>query len=321
MGKKIVQIVQRGLGNTETKPQPEKGQTIATKRYCFTKNDIPQNEEEARKFYSAYSAKIKEIKNIVFIVFSLELGDKEKNYHLQGYFELSVKARLTEFKHIEAGAHFIKANGTKEQNISYCSKGETHIEGPTIWDKSKEPRYTAEELGLVEPIKLYNWQRDAINIASSKPDRRTIHWFYETEGNVGKTELARHLIYYHKFGLIDGGKKDIMCSIVGEDGNKEIMKGYVFNFSRDKEGYVSYDSMESIKDGLIFSSKYKSTGGLIPPVHIFVLANWKPDISKMSMDRWKIYNITDKQLIELNKPQKRNIEIEEYIENYNVNFD
>lgn len=321
MGKKIVQIVQRDLGNTETKSQPKKEQQIATKRYCFTKNDIPQNEEGAKIFYRTYSAKIKHIKNIVFYVFSLEKGENEGTYHLQGYMELSIKARITEFKEIEATAHFEKSKGNKQQNIDYCSKGDTHIEGPTIWDKSKEPKYTAEELGLIEPIKLYNWQRDAINIAQSKPDRRSIHWFFETEGNVGKTELARHLIYYHKFGLIEGAKKDIMCSILGEDGTKEIMRGYVFNFSRDKEGKVSYDSMESIKDGLIFSSKYKSTGGIIPPCHIFVFANWKPDLTKMSLDRWKIYNIKDKALIELNKPQKQDIELEGHIEDYNVSFD
>lgn len=303
----------KGLGNT--KPNPK--QHAPAIRWSFTINYEKEiTEEEARKNYSSNSSMLKTFTK--FFIYSLE---KVNNIHIQGYLECVNKMRMTAIKDIMGSRiHLEVSKGNREHNINYCSKTESQIEKPIMWDKSKEPKYTAEELGLVEPIKLYNWQREAINIASSKPDRRTIHWFFETEGNVGKTELARHLIYYHKFGLIDGKKKDIMCSIVGDDGTKEIMKGYVFNFSRDKEGKVSYDSMESIKDGLIFSSKYKSTGGIIPPCHIFVFANWMPDITKMSLDRWKIYNIKDKALIELNKPHKKDIELEDYIENYNVSF-
>lgn len=312
MGKNSSNSSKGVLGNTKPKPL----QQSPSIRWCFTKNDIPQNEEEAIKFYSSYSSKIKQY--CKYISYQLEKGEEGGLFHLQGYFELIKKSRLTEIKKIiDATAHFEPSKGTREQNNAYTGKNDTKIAGPFIYDKSKEPKYTAEELGLIDASNLYKWQTDAINIASSKPDRRTIYWFYETEGNAGKSELARHLLYYHKFGLIDGKKKDIMCSILGEDGNKEIMKGYLFNFSRDKEGKVSYDSMESIKDGLIFSSKYKSTGGIIPPVHIFVLANWKPDIIKMSLDRWKIYNIKDKQLEELIIPHKK----DEELENYNITFD
>ena len=267
MGKNSSNSSKGVLGNTEPKPT----QQSPSIRWCFTKNDIPQNEEEAIKFYSSYSSNI--IQHLKYLSFQLEKGKKDGLYHLQGYFELEKKQRLTAIKEIiDATAHFEPAKGSKKQNNAYTGKDETKIAGPFIYDKSKEPQYTAEELELIAPEHLYKWQQEAIKIASSKPDRRTIHWFFEEDGDVGKSELVRHLLYYHKFGLIDGKKKDIMCSIVGDDGKKPIMKGYVFNFSRDKEGKVSYDSMESIKDGLIFSSKYKSTGGIIPPVHIFHLS-------------------------------------------------
>lgn len=305
------------LGNTKPKPT----QQSPAIRWCFTKNDIPQNEEEAIRFYSSYSSNIKQ--HLKYLSYQLEVGEKDKKYHIQGYFELLKKQRLTALKEIiDATAHFEPAKGSKEQNNAYTSKENTKVAPVIIYDKSKEPKYTAEELGLIPSDDLYEWQKQVLALANTKADRRTIHWFFETEGNVGKSETVRQLIHYHKFGLIDGKKKDIMCSIIGEDGTKDIMKGYVFNFSRDKEGKVSYDSMETIKDGLIFSSKYKSSGGIIPPVHIFVFANWKPDVTKMSLDRWKIYLIEDKKLELLKMPQKQDSEVEKALnEGLIVDFD
>lgn len=308
MPKKIVQKVQSDLGNTETKSQPKKGQQIATKRYCFTKNDIPQNEEEAKEFYRAYSAKIKQIKNIIFYVFSLELGENERTYHLQGYIELSVKARITEFKEIEGGAHFIKSKGTKQQNIDYCSKGDTHIEGPTIWDKLKEPKYSPQQLGMVSADDLWEFQKEILKIARGPIDDRKIYWFYSTETGTGKTQVAKHLMYYDDFGLVNGDNADIMCAILGKDGKKDLKKGYLFNFSNDKNlKKVSYASMEQMKDGLLFSTKYESGGILIPPLNVVCFANGPP-VMKYS-NRWRIYEIKNKKII-LKNPHEQDFKID-----------
>lgn len=287
---KKVQIVQRDLGNTETKSQPKKEQQIATKRYCFTKNDIPQNEEEAIIFYSSYSANLLKVKNIIYHIFSLELGEN-KTYHLQGYIELEIKARITELKKFESGAHFEPCKGKREDNIAYCSKqDETHIIGPTIYDKSKEPKYTPEQLRIIPEEKLYLWQKKALKIARKPINDREIYWFWSKETATGKTQVNKHLMYYDKFDFVDGDKSNIMCAIVGEDGNKEIKKGYVFNFSNDKDlKKVSYTAMENMKDGLIFSGKYKSGGMLIPPLQVIVMANGPPEC-KLS-DRWVVYEI------------------------------
>lgn len=289
MGKKV-QIVQRDLGNTETKSQPKKAQQIATKRYCFTKNDIPQNEEEAKVFYSSYSAKLKEVKNIIFHIFSLELGEN-KTFHLQGYIELEIKARITELKKFESGAHFEPCKGNRDDNISYCSKNdETHIIGPTIYDKSKEPKYTPQQLRILPEDKLYRWQKKALEIARGEIDDRDIYWFWSKETGTGKTQVNKHLMYYDSFDFVDGDKGNIMCAIVGDDGKKEIKKGYVFNFSNDKDlNKVSYTAMENMKDGLIFSGKYKSGGMLIPPLQVIVMANGPP-ACKLT-NRWKVYEI------------------------------
>ena len=58
--------------------------------------------------------------------------------------------------------------------------------------------------------------------------------------------------------------------------------------------YISYEAIEMIKDMFFYSGKYE--GGQVNDAcpHVFVFGNSKPDISKMMKDRWKVYEILDK---------------------------
>jgi len=162
--------------------------------------------------------------------------------------------------------------------------------GPTIYDKAKEPKYTPEQLRIIKDENLYAWQRKALSIARGKIDDRHIYWFWSKETATGKTQVIKHLMYYNKFDFVDGDKSNIMCAIVGDDGTKEIRDGYVFNFSNDKDlNKVSYTAMENMKDGLIFSGKYKSGGMLIPPLQVIVMANGPPQCKETN--RWVVYEI------------------------------
>lgn len=287
------------LGNTESKPPPKK-QSNACKNFSFTKNDIPQIEEEAIKFYENYSARLLKIPNIIYFIFQLELGEDNKRYHLQGYIQLSIKARFTEWKDIECGAHFEPSKGSRIQNDSYCSKSDTKVLGPTIWDKSKIPLYTPEQLHMVSEDKLYDFQKQILNIIRKCNSDRYIYWFYSEKTSIGKTMIGKHLMYYDDFGLVAGDNKDIMCAIVGKDGRKPLKKGYLFNFSNDKNlRKVSYTSMEQMKDGFIFSPKYESGGMLVPPFRCVCFANGPPVVR--NSDRWRIFEIRDGVLLDCNK--------------------
>jgi len=46
--------------------------------------------------------------------------------------------------------------------------------------------------------------------------------------------------------------------------------------------------LESIKNGLIVNTKYETGSKLFNSPHIIVFSNMSPDVSAMSMDRWKI---------------------------------
>ncbi len=52
-----------------------------------------------------------------------------------------------------------------------------------------------------------NWQRTIIDIISTKPHNRKIHWFYETEGNVGKSFLCKYIALTNQGVVIATGKR------------------------------------------------------------------------------------------------------------------
>lgn len=58
------------------------------------------------------------------------------------------------------------------------------------------------------------------------------------------------------------------------------------------ENYVSYEAIESVKDGIFFSGKYESGMTIFNQPHIICFANFAPDIGKMSSDRWKIFELS-----------------------------
>ncbi len=54
---------------------------------------------------------------------------------------------------------------------------------------------------------------------------------------------------------------------------------------------MNYDFLESVKDGMVFSTKYESVVKTLGKVHVVVLMNEMPDMSKLSDDRYQIINV------------------------------
>lgn len=65
------------------------------------------------------------------------------------------------------------------------------------------------------------------------------------------------------------------------------------NLSRQAEGAFSYASVETIKDGLVFSGKYEGGTRLYARPHVIIFANWLPDMTKLSLDRWDIRTLAN----------------------------
>lgn len=152
-----------------------------------------------------------------------------------------------------------------------------------------------DKWGFPEPLQHYcmfnTWQLYIIDTIQSTPDKRNIHWFWSESGKLGKTALTRWCIDKYNSQFCTGGKyTDIMNLIYHTDMDR--CKSIFFTLPREHKNHISYSALESVKDGLVCNMKsYKNGSKIFNPPHIFVFANYPPDESKMSSDRWIIFQI------------------------------
>lgn len=212
-------------------------------------------------------------------VFQLEQGD-EGTPHFQGFVYFKNQKRFSTMKKLCNEVHW-EVLGDLRKAIRYCCKLETRIDGP--WSKGvKLPR----EINLINPDDR-EWQRDLLAELQGPIDDRKVIWYSDPVGNAGKTSFAKYLCVKHKALYVQGKATDIKYGMIKflEKGDCDIV---IFGFPRTYENFVSYDAIESLKDGIFYSTKYESGMCIFPTPHVVILANFEPDLSAISKDRWDI---------------------------------
>lgn len=215
-------------------------------------------------------------------VWQVEKGESG-NLHVQLTMVLKKKNRLTWLKRHFCQIAHLEEVVALEKAFDYCSKKETRILEPRYFPKPINAVAVEDELKYLEP---YAWQKEILEIITTKPDKRKIYWYWDTSGCSGKTTLVRHILLNYDAILLDGAKRDMAFAWNGEP----IV---LCNFSRAREGKISYDGLESIKDGIVFSAKYESKQKVFNRPHLICFANWTPAVESMSSDRWIIKDISN----------------------------
>lgn len=221
-------------------------------------------------------------------VFGLEVGE-QGTPHIQGYISLKKKARITELQKIPglARASFRKVRN-ESACIEYCMK-----------DNIEFKHGFPVELRTITILKT--WQKEIEMKCLEQPDERTINWLFDGNTNIGKTALTKYMVAKHKAIFFTGGKKtDIACQMAlekqnGKDLNNKLI--IIFNYSCEEDD-IDYKAFEALKDGLISSSKYKSSGLIFNHPHIWILANTLPDeaITKRRLNVWKVWSVIEDKL-------------------------
>jgi len=256
-----------GEGNTITSPTTEKKQISPAKRWCFTLNNWTAEDG------SSIVLKFQEIGSVWVV--GKEVGESGTP-HLQGYIEFKNKCRPKNL--LCDRIHWEKAKGDKKQNYDYCSK-----DGDILTVS-----------GFPKPIKLiqnlYPFQERILELIRTEPDDRTIYWFWDEEGNIGKTSFMKYCVVKHNALPAIGGKfSDIMNLVFNQDMDKS--NTVMFNIPRKHKNYVDYAALESIKDGLVVNTKYETGYKAFNPPHIIVFANFPPLTEHISADRWVVENL------------------------------
>lgn len=269
----LAQVENEG-GNTIT-PSSIKGKS---RGWCFTINNW--TEEILAQTHSVCDSQC--------YIIGKEKG-KKGTPHLQGYIYFKNARSFKSVKKMLPTAHLEKSKGSKKDNYNYCSKEgdfETNMDFRT-------PQEKLIELCLEEykDVKWKPWQQNILDILNTKPDRRTIHWFWEPTGNVGKSYLCKYLALTKDVIICEGKKNDVFNQIRDLIEKGKIPNIILCDIPRSSMDYINYGALEEIKNGCLYSGKYEGGQCIFPCPHVIILANTAPPLDEMSKDRWNVVKI------------------------------
>ena len=166
-------------------------------------------------------------------------------------------------------------------------------------ENMKEALKTYELYGKnmdMEDIKWRGWQKE-LREYLDKPCNRKIIWVVGVVGNEGKSFFQRNICeefgYSRVCKIALGENARNTFHIVGKEysTNTDI---FLFNVPRAQYLHTEqYEILEKIKDGWATSPKYNGRNlNFKTPNVLIVFANRKPDIEKLSKDRWIILKIS-----------------------------
>lgn len=299
---------------------------VKDRSYCFT---IFNNKIDDIKYDNEL---------IRYMIVGIE-HTKDNKEHLQGYLELHYPQRISRVKKSIGidSIHLEKRKGTRLEAINYCKKEHKYTEYGTLikgkghrsdldniktlikegkdnsYILDNKPEYihryykfikVCREIyeenknktileDRVKDIKLTYLQNYILDKLLNQQNRK-ITYVVDKVGGRGKSTLCDYILYKYDSILFSNAKtSDIAYSYKGQ-------KYILFDFSRTLEDKINYNVIEQLKNGRIFSSKYESCMKIFNIPNIVIMTNFKPDKSKLSLDRWDIVDVDDMYIINKN---------------------
>lgn len=234
---------------------------------------------------------IEYINNIdcTYLIYGKEIGGEKLTPHLQGFIYFSeaksfkTMKQILKFRHIEPAKSY-------EALIKYSKKdGDIFEKGIPPKQGQKKNEQIEEEIILTKPDRP--WQLEVLNLIEQKPNRK-IHWYWESEGGVGKSTLAKWICYHYPAICISGKAADCKYAIVKFKETKKIYpKIIILDIPRSNINDIDYGGIEEIENGLFFSGKYESAQVITNHPHVIIFANRPPNKYTMSERKWDIQEL------------------------------
>lgn len=268
-----------------------------------------------------------------YLVYGQEVAPTTGTPHLQGYVSFVERKRIAWVRNLFQGAHIELARGTPLQCREYCIKDgdytefgdfasitfqgkRTDIDEYREWltEQKEYPsnahiainftnlyvKYASRLLELRDYIfpnpvletadYRFGWQANlAATLAEEPTNDRKIKFIVDSVGGQGKTWFIRKYLTDNDDGMfLSIGKRDDLAYAV--DRTKRV---FLVNVPRDQMHCLQYGILESIKDRLVFSTKYMSvTKRMLHKTHVVVFSNEQPDPTKLSADRFDILTLS-----------------------------
>ena len=269
--------------NSSTKSGNTK-QISPAKNWFFTFNNYSQQD------YGMMKEKCSDSSIILRSIFQEEVG-ASGTPHLQGAITFLKKVRPKSiFKSDKI--HWEKTRSTRLAEM-YCCDESKRVEGGRIENFNV---HIPRPLVKMTYDKLRPWQKEIADLFKEPEDPlfgRTIHWFWESTGNIGKTILCTYLVDQCNAIEVGGASKDALYGVASYVTKMKCGPDIVIiDIPRCQEN-ISWHAIEKIKDGKFYSPKYESMMVRYNRPHIICMANCPPPTEKLSDDRWHIQELSD----------------------------
>lgn len=234
-------------------------------------------------------------------IFGEEVGE-EGTPHLQGAVRFTNPRSFNSIRNLFRNNH-VEMCKNWEASKNYCAKdGEVHTNIVAKAPKGKK-KINPEGQALAEKLKAQvleaysgvvwkQWQREILDILAYPPPPRTINWYWDAEGGTGKSFLSKYVCCRFVTVLAEGKQSDCFNQVrdlIWEQ--VKVPHVVILDLPRHSQGYENYGLVEKLKNGFFYSGKYEGGICIYPDVHVFVFANFHPDLSKFSADRWNVVKI------------------------------
>lgn len=155
-----------------------------------------------------------------------------------------------------------------------------------------------------KPEPWYPFHDTLEKMLDEKPDHYTLDWIFDPKGRQGKTTYAQWKKYTDpsKYMVLYGACSAYHLATVMET---KIENGWeehcvFFNLTRSAEDNKTlYNAIEAVKDGEMTVVKYRGGDVEWNRPHVIILANFLPDLHKLSIPRWNIHMIWETNLHKL----------------------
>lgn len=242
-------------------------------------------------------------------VFQLEEGDLNGFRHFQGRFSLMTRSRKGNVPGLKA--RFSPTGSASSTNFDYVIKEDTRIAGP--WSDRDTPAYIPRQY-RDKLDKLFSFQKSIVEKSKIFNDR-IINLICCMEGDKGKSTIA-HLMRLFYNGIVlpslnDADRLVYTChNILSAKKIRENVSIFIdLPRAMNKERLFGlYSAIETIKSGYVYDTRNHFKEWNFDSPAIWVFSNMEPDLSLLSKDRWKIWEINDKnELVEFRGTSCNNI--------------
>jgi len=143
---------------------------------------------------------------------------------------------------------------------------------------------------------LRPWQAALLAVTEEEACPRKIHWVWEEEGNKGKSWMATYLGVVKGALVLTAARKLDLTYIYAKNPKKVVIFDLTRTAAPDEDRKKSLDGIyslaEELKNGHLVSTKYEPIDIYFRSPHVIFLANFEPDYTKWSGDRYFVTKLT-----------------------------